>query len=160
VQPVAKLEQRGLPQAKTPEPLLIQKEADETIKSEITKAASTGGIVGVPVDQNQTSTEEIKTTVITGSKVGKSGQDDDCSRADQEYQRANTSISDADKLFYLRRALRLCSSKANFHLATGKVYAKLGRTEDAEYEFRQVLDLESNNAEATKELASLKQGTR
>lgn len=138
--------------------------ADDTMKTEISKATATNGIVGVPVQPNKENndpvTEEIKTTVITGSKVGKAGADDDCSRADQEYQRATTSISDADKLFYLRRALRLCSPKPNLHLATGRVYSKLGRVEDAEYEYRQVLDLEPGNSEAAKELASLKQGIR
>lgn len=153
-----------LPGAKGLEPAV--KVADDSIKSEISKATvhSNNGIIGVPVQPDKViadpGTEEIKTTVITGSKVVKPSSEDDCSRADLEYQRATTSISDADKLFYLRRALRLCSAKPNLHLATGRVYSKLGRVEDAEYEFRQVLDLEPSNAEAAKELANVKQGIR
>lgn len=154
---------KKLPEAKSLEPAV--KIADDSMKSEISKATTArNGIVGVPVQPDKVvvdpGTEEIKTTVITGSKVVKATSDDDCSRADQEYQRATTSISDADKLFYLRRALRLCSAKPNLHLATGRVYSKLGRVEDAEYEFRQVLDLEPSNSEATKELANLKNGSR
>jgi hypothetical protein len=154
--------EQKLPKANSLEPTIH--EADESMKTEISKATATNGVVGIPVQANkeiiEPGTEEIKTTVITGSKVGKSGSDDDCTRADQEYQRATTSISDADKLFYLRRALRLCAAKPNLHLATGRVYSKLGRVEDAEYEFRQVLDLEPSNSEASKELASLKQGLK
>jgi len=162
------LVEQKLPAAKSLEPVVAPESevnsADDSMKAEINKATTTNGIVGVPVQAGKATdlpvAEEIKTTVITGSKVVKSAPDDDCSRADQEYQRATTSISDADKLFYLRRALRLCSAKPNLHLATGRVYTKLGRIEDAEYEFRQVLDLEPNNSEASKELATLKQGVK
>ncbi len=145
-------------------------EADESMKEEIAKGAPaanapavSGGIVGIPVAPKKEDTakaEEIKTTVITGTKNSKLSADDDCARADQEFQRATTSVSDADKLFYLRRALRLCSTKANIHLSTGRVYAKLGRVEDAEYEFRQALDLEPKNAEAEQELSNLKKATQ
>ncbi len=82
---------------------------------------------------------------------------EDCARAEQEFGRAKNSVSDADKLFYLRRALRLCSGKTNYHLAIGRIYGRLGRVDDAEYEFKQVLDLEPGNSDAKQELTALKQ---
>lgn len=86
--------------------------------------------------------------------------DGDCTKAAQEFSRAKSSVSDADRLFYLRRALRLCPSNASYHLEVGRIYNRLGRTEDADYEFRQALDLEPGNAEAKKELARLSESAR
>lgn len=86
--------------------------------------------------------------------------DADCTKASQEFSRAKSSVSDADRLFYLRRALRLCPSNAAYHVEVGKIYNRLGRTEDADHEFRQALDLEPNNTDAKKELAKLSESAR
>lgn len=83
---------------------------------------------------------------------------EDCSKAEQEFSRAKSSVSDADKLFYLRRALRLCPNSAEYHVAVGKIYGRLGRSEDAQYELQQALQIEPGNATAKQELLVLKRG--
>lgn len=81
--------------------------------------------------------------------------DSDCKSAKAEADRASSTDSDADKLFYLRRAIRLCPKQIGYHMEIAKVYLNIGRVEDAEYEFRQVLEIEPGNAEAKKQLSSL-----
>lgn len=78
-----------------------------------------------------------------------------CSDAAEEASRAATASSDADKLFYLTRAIRLCPQNADYHVQIGKVYARIGRQQDAEFEFRQALDLDPANDDAAKQLGEL-----
>ena len=75
-----------------------------------------------------------------------------CHSAESEALRAKNATSDADKLFYLRRALRLCSTKPEFHVEIGRVYAALGRLEDAKSEFSKALELDPDNKDAQDEL--------
>ena len=79
----------------------------------------------------------------------------DCEKAESEAKRARSSSSQADKLFYLRRALRLCSTEARYHTEIATVYMDIGRDEDAEFEFRQALDLDPNNKAAIDQLSKL-----
>jgi len=81
--------------------------------------------------------------------------DPDCREAESEAVRARNARSDADRLFYLRRALRLCPAQASYHLEIGVVYASIGRTDDARFEFRETLDLDPGNPEAGIQLSKL-----
>lgn len=81
--------------------------------------------------------------------------DKSCQEAGQEAQRGVAAASDADKLFYLRRAIRLCPTHVPFHIQVGGIYENIGRKEDAAYEFRQVLDLDPQNGEAKTRLQAL-----
>ncbi len=78
-----------------------------------------------------------------------------CVEAENEAQRAREATSDADRLFYYRRALRLCGESSNYHLETGKAYAAIDRIEDAAFEFRQAIDLDPNNQAAIQQLSIL-----
>jgi Flp pilus assembly protein TadD len=51
-------------------------------------------------------------------------------------------MDSSDKLFHLRRALRLCPQNAPIHHELGKVYAAMDRSSDAEQEFKQALELD------------------
>lgn len=77
----------------------------------------------------------------------------DCKEAVKEAERGLHATADADRLFYLRRAARLCPSEASYHVELGKIYSGLGKNEDAKYEFRQAIDLDSNNQVARDELS-------
>lgn len=79
----------------------------------------------------------------------------ECAKAEEEATRATSSTSDADRLFYFRRALRLCPTEVSYHLELGKIYSSLGRIEDAEHEFRQVLEIQPSNGEAKQQLGKL-----
>lgn len=123
----------AIPPAKT-ENTKSDKAATETSKG---KASSTGSLPAAE-------------TTIPGDET-------QCAKADDEAGRGESAASDADRLFYYRRALRLCPNRAKFRVEIGKIYAGLGRVEDAEHEFRQALDAEPTNAEAKGQLKQLEQ---
>lgn len=81
----------------------------------------------------------------------------DCVQAGQEANKASSSFELADKLFHLRRALRLCPDKAEYHNELGEVYSALNRKADAAFEFRETLRLDPDNQDARNNLQSLKQ---
>ncbi len=78
-----------------------------------------------------------------------------CVKAREESDRAKQSKSVADRLFYYRRALRLCPESSDYHFEIGKLYSVIGRTEDAKEEFRQALARNSANDSARHELSLL-----
>ncbi|MBL7662320.1 tetratricopeptide repeat protein [bacterium] len=80
---------------------------------------------------------------------------DDCTQAQQEMKRAQSSNSKADKLFYMRRAVRLCGTNAEYHIELGKIYSEIGRTEDAVAQFSQAVDIEPSNQVALNELKKI-----
>ena len=82
----------------------------------------------------------------------------ECKQASAEVQRAKSSVSDADRLFYYRRAVRLCSGEPTYHVEIGKLYINLGRIEDAKFEFRQAIDLDPSNQPAREQLGKLESG--
>lgn len=105
------------------------------------------------VEKKSVSPAVTSTAVSSTAKaVGEEGGD--CGKAEGEAVRARASVSEADQLFYFRRALRLCPKSTQYHLEIGKIYSTLGRKEDAEFEFRQVLDLDPKNQEAKNLLGS------
>ncbi|MBX7145169.1 MAG: hypothetical protein K1X79_12010 [Oligoflexia bacterium] len=100
---------------------------------------------------------------VTGSGVGaivsepvKSGSSPECVQAGGEYDKAQTSTELADKLFHLRRALRLCPENAGYHNKLGEVYMALNRRADAEFEFREALRQQPGMAAAQANLNALK----
>lgn len=128
--------------------------------SEKRQLSSGSGLPLAVKPREQTSADSEKglaaqTTVSSSRRPTLSVSDEGCTQAEQEVKRARNATSDADKLFYFRRALRLCPSHAGYHLETGRVYASIGRREDAESEFRQALDLDQNNEEVQGELEKL-----
>lgn len=94
------------------------------------------------------------------SKVGSPAppSNDECRQAAAEAQRAKSAVSDADRLFYYRRAVRLCSSEPVYHVEIGKLYVNLGRSEDAKFEFRQAIDLDPSNQAAKDHLGRIEGG--
>jgi tetratricopeptide (TPR) repeat protein len=67
---------------------------------------------------------------------------DACVEAEKERSLAANAMDSSDKLFHLRRALRLCPQNAPIHHELGKVYAAMDRSSDAEQEFKQALELD------------------
>jgi outer membrane lipoprotein SlyB len=102
----------------------------------------------IPVSQ-PSGTAKLVTTRQETSKV--------CDEAAAESSRAAAASEEADKLFHLRRALRLCPNKASFHHELGALYASMKRTSDAEHEFKKALSLDPEYEPARE---SLEQVTR
>jgi hypothetical protein len=82
-------------------------------------------------------------------------QSKECKAALAERDLAVEASDNSDKLFHLRRALRLCPNSAPLHHELGKVYASMQRTKDAEGEFQQALSIDPSFSAAKKELGSL-----
>jgi hypothetical protein len=59
---------------------------------------------------------------------------EECRKAGNEMQSATKTSDASEQLFHIRRALRLCPDKPAFHSELAKVYRKLGRDSDAEFE--------------------------
>jgi tetratricopeptide (TPR) repeat protein len=79
----------------------------------------------------------------------------ECANAAEEVSKAGIATDSADKLFHLRRALRLCPDNASYHNKLGEVYLGLNRATDAEFEFREALRLDPNLDTAVKNLTIL-----
>ncbi len=79
----------------------------------------------------------------------------ECKEGLAEAGKANAAVESADKLFHLRRALRLCPDNAYFHNSLGEVYLSLNRLSDAEFEFREAVRLDSNFTIARNNLDAL-----
>ncbi|MCB0333953.1 MAG: tetratricopeptide repeat protein, partial [Bdellovibrionales bacterium] len=84
----------------------------------------------------------------------------ECVKAGEEVNQAQNASDTADKLFHYRRALRLCPESPAFHLGLGEVYLSLGRSEDAEFEFREALRIDPTFRPAVVQLGSLNQPER
>lgn len=78
-----------------------------------------------------------------------------CVKSEEEAQRARNATTDADRLFYYRRAARLCPRHVTYHIELAQVYQKIGRLEDAQFEYRQAMDLEPDNEIAKSQLSQL-----
>jgi uncharacterized protein YcfJ len=82
-------------------------------------------------------------------------QTSECKEALAERDLAIDAPENSDKLFHLRRALRLCPNNAALHHEMGKIYLAMERREDAESEFKQALSIDPSLSAAKNELSSL-----
>ena len=79
----------------------------------------------------------------------------ECSEALKERDRANTAQANSDKLYHLRRALRLCPNNAPLHYTLGSVYASMDRRADAESEYKEALKADPSFSLAQKALGDI-----
>jgi outer membrane lipoprotein SlyB len=82
-----------------------------------------------------------------------------CKEAENERKQAVAASESPEKLFHLRRALRLCPESPIFHHELGKAYLAMKRSADAEYEFKQSLAVDPSFKPAQKSLADLTGGS-
>ena len=80
----------------------------------------------------ETKTDTVKQEV---AKVASdTSSNDDCSSAQSEIEKAKARTDSADKLFHVRRAIRLCPNKSDYRIQLSEIYKSLGRVEDADFE--------------------------
>lgn len=79
----------------------------------------------------------------------------ECKEAQAERDRASEAADNSDKLFHLRRALRLCPNSAPLHYELGKVYSSMERVSDAEGEFKQALSIDPSLVAAKKAMGEM-----
>ena len=78
-----------------------------------------------------------------------------CIQAEKEAARASNATSDADRLFYLGRASRLCPTSDTYQVELGKVFAKIGKVQEAKVAFKKAADMNPQNDAARDELSIL-----
>ena len=99
---------------------------------------------------------ESETRKDTTASVKPAADTSECGQAEGEVTKANASPESADKLFHLRRALRLCPGNASYHNHLGELYLSLNRGDDARYEFNEALRADPANRQAQANLEYLK----
>jgi tetratricopeptide (TPR) repeat protein len=78
-----------------------------------------------------------------------------CDESKKERAAASAASENSDKLYHLRRALRLCPQSAETHYELGKTYLAMDRAVDATFEFKQALSTDPSFKPAQKELDEL-----
>ena len=78
-----------------------------------------------------------------------------CKEAISEAERGLNSSSDADRLFYLKRAARLCPTEPSYQVELGKLYGAIGKNDDAKESLRKAIELDPKNQVARDELSIL-----
>jgi hypothetical protein len=78
-----------------------------------------------------------------------------CREGQEEVDSARVAGDAADKLFHLRRALRLCPNEALFHLELARLYRTLARKADATFEYQEALSINPNLIGVKEELNQL-----
>ena len=117
--------------------------------------ADTGARGALAIDRAPSAIENLNGSAVQGeeSRVAVSGE---CREAEQEVRKGNAAPESADKLFHLRRALRLCPTNPDYHTQLGQLYLSLNRPNDAEYEFKEALSLDPSFSPAEQSLARLR----
>ena len=116
--------------------------------SDVSAPAGTAGEVKGALNWDKPATDGI---TDSAAKIN-TAETSECRSAQEEMNQANRANEAADKLFHLRRALRLCPDNATNHTALGDLYRSLNRPEDATFEYQEALKLEPNNGTAKKGL--------
>jgi osmotically inducible lipoprotein OsmB len=98
----------------------------------------------------------LRQASVVDDAVSQSGDTSaECQRAAQERQLSDKAFDSADKLFHLRRALRLCPGRSEYHLALAELYMSLNKPADAEFELQEVMLLEPGHERAKKLLQTI-----
>ena len=99
--------------------------------------------------------KSVGDTVVSGASSVNGTQSSECRSAQEEMNQAGRASEAADKLFHIRRALRLCPDKAPYHSALAELYRTLNRPEDATFEYQEALKLDPSDGTAKNGLATL-----
>ncbi len=134
----------------------------ESIPAEVKKEkpAETKGLPPATTIPDEDAAADVEVPKDAAAKEAKSAAEApkdlaNCKEALKEAERGLHAGSDADRLFYLRRAARLCPTEPSYHVELGKLYSTIGKGEDAKYELRQAIDLDPSNQVARDELSIL-----
>lgn len=83
----------------------------------------------------------------------------DCKQAETEFTQAQSMNEPPERLFHIRRALRLCPDVATYHVGLGDVYLSLGRRDDAKYEYSEALRLNPEASDIRAKLQGVEKDT-
>lgn len=151
--PIKKAERRATapiapekPKAEAVEPAVV---GAAVVESEVIEKTSSGATIV----ESDIAVEEVvaEPARLAGQE---NPQSSSCAEAAGEEQSAQAASENSQKLYHLRRALRLCPSSARFHTELGRVYLAMDRKSDAQFEFNEALKSDSKNQAAQEGLAA------
>ena len=73
-------------------------------------------------------------------------------------EKADKVTDSSDKLFHVRRALRLCPNNAVSHAKLGDIYLSMNRKDDAKFEYQEALRLDPSLTSAQNGMENLQRG--
>ena len=145
-------------------PPVVESPKKAVAKSHITQGLEERDLASAAATQAEVEPAQVETTTkeapkAAPAKVAKNTTGPEGCQQGKEAREAAANASDSsDKLFHLRKALRVCPNSAETHYDMGKVYLSMDRAADANYEFKQALSINPNYAAAQESLGELDQG--
>jgi tetratricopeptide (TPR) repeat protein len=135
--------------------VVASSQATAVPKTEVKPIVSTKIVEPIQKVQQPEKMNSISEVAAINQTAEVSLMSDDCKKAEQEISQSETQEDASDKLFHLRRALRLCPDNSGYHKKLGDLYLSLNRKDDAKYEFGEAVRLDPNSAEAKSKLNEL-----
>lgn len=155
-EPLARYESKPAPASIEPRKIKASAPVGKGIQEKDLASAASTNVDGVKTEAQAeaVAVKEDTTAKVAETTQAKSG----CEEGKEARQAAANSSDDSDKLFHLRKALRLCPNNAETHYDLGKAYLKMDRAADANYEFKQALSIDPSFKPAQESLKELDQG--
>lgn len=108
--------------------------------------------------KSETKAETVAIKEESTAKAVEAKPKSGCEEGKEARDAAASASDNSDKLFHLRKALRLCPNNAETHYDLGKAYLSMDRAADANYEFKQALSIDPSFKAAQESLKELDQG--
>jgi tetratricopeptide (TPR) repeat protein len=155
-EPLARYEAKPAPLPVEPKKVKASAPVGKGIEEkDLASAASTNAeAVTTETKSEAVALKEDTTAKMAEPVKAKSG----CEEGKEAREAAANSSDDSDKLFHLRKALRLCPNSAETHYDLGKAYLHMDRAADASYEFKQSLSIDPSFKAAQESLKEMDQG--
>jgi len=154
-EPLARYEAKSAPLPVAPKKMRTTPVGKGIEEKDLASAAATT----VDTETSPTKSEPAAVKEETPAKVVETTKAKSGCEEGREARDAAASASDnSDKLFHLRKALRLCPNNAETHYDLGKAYLNMDRAADANYEFKQALSIDPSFKAAQESLKDLDQG--
>ena len=155
-EPLARYESKTPPLSAEPKKVKASAPVGKGIEEKdlASKASTAAEEVKTEVTAEAVAVKEETTAKVAEGAPAKSG----CEEGKEARDAAANASDDSDKLFHLRKALRLCPNSAETHYDLGKAYLRMDRAADANYEFKQALSIDPSFEPARESLKDLDQG--
>jgi len=151
-EPLARYESKTPPLSAEPKKVKASAPVGKGIEEK--DLASKASTAAEEVNAEAVAVKEETTAKVAEAAPAKSG----CEEGKEARDAAANASDDSDKLFHLRKALRLCPNSAETHYDLGKTYLRMDRAADANYEFKQALSIDPSFEPARESLKDLDQG--
>jgi outer membrane lipoprotein SlyB len=134
----------------------LSNDGPTTSGASTTVAAAPAAVTGSSAAAANSGTEGSSRAAYAWNSTNKADlSSPDCVKAQSEVKDAAAAAENADKLFHYRRAIRLCPNNPENHNALGQVYLSLDRKNDAEFEFKEALNIDTNYEPAKQNLSNI-----